>query len=628
MLKEEIIDFFKDLMPFSLLSENELHEIIEDISMEYYPGGVMILTQGGPPSGHLAVIKKGGVKISMTTDKGDEKVIDFRSEGEQFGLLSLISGDHSRTNVNAVEDTICYLLSKEKVLTLLKENPSVNEYFLKSFFVSLIDKTYEETRRRHNGAPESERLLFTTPAGDIVRGASITAAPSDSIREAAGIMAANKVSSLVVVDTSGSPVGMVTDRDLREKVVAQGRDVNSPLHTIMSSTLISVDAADTCFEALIRMIRHKIHHIIVMDGKVLKGMITNHDFMLLQGASPTALVKEISQIQSTADFKDTVANFIRSVGTLLRYGARAHNITGLITELMEKITNGVIDLQEKQTGPAPVPYGLFFFGDGGRRELTLDFQIKMGIVYHKPENPKEAVEVSAYFKDFVKRINSALADSNLPCNTGNCIIEDRVHSFSDWEGLLTKWGTGAGTALDNDLFDMRPIRGDKDMVFALQRFLLRRAGSYRGIREAVAATTLQNRPPLGFFKNFVVEKGGEHKDELDLYLKGIEPLVDCVRIFAIEKEIDNLSTIGRLKEIQKRKALRHADEIERALDYLYGLLIHNQLLQAEKGLPPDSFVNPDGLSSFARKTLKESFQLIESLYGEIENNYWGGKILP
>ena len=120
MLKDEIIEFFENIVPFNQLSKEILAEMVDDITMEYYPKGKHILTQGGPPSQFLGVIKKGGVKVFMASGKGDETVIDYRGEGEHFGLLSVVSGDRSRTNIDTIEDTICYRVSRDKVLSILK----------------------------------------------------------------------------------------------------------------------------------------------------------------------------------------------------------------------------------------------------------------------------------------------------------------------------------------------------------------------------------------------------------------------------------------------------------------------------------------------------------------------------
>ena len=136
MLKEEIVGLFQNVMPFNQLSREALGAMVDDIAMEYYPRGEYILKQDGPPSEFLGVIKKGGVKVYQTLANDEEVIVDLRGEGEHFGMLSLLSGDRSRNNVVTIEDCICYMVPKKTVLDILQNNPAVNEYFLKSFFVN------------------------------------------------------------------------------------------------------------------------------------------------------------------------------------------------------------------------------------------------------------------------------------------------------------------------------------------------------------------------------------------------------------------------------------------------------------------------------------------------------------
>ena len=627
MLKDEIIEFFESVIPFNQLSRETLGEMVDAIAMDYYPKGEQILQQDGPPSEFLGVIKKGGVKVYKDSDDEEEIVLDLRGEGEHFGMLSLLSGDRSRNNVVTIEDTICYKVPKDTVLTILQNNPVVNEHFLKSFFVNLLDKTYEETRRAYTGGTTGEQLLFSTKVKDIVRSAPKTIGSDISIQQAAVAMASKKISSLVVVDSAGLPLGMITDRDFREKVVAEARDVAHPVKAIMNTPLITIDSEDNCFEALLRMIRHRIHHILVMEGGKLKGMLTNHDFMLLQGSSPTILVKEIGQVRTIEELQDTAPKFYKAVSSLLRHGARPHNITGLITELLEKITNTVVEIFEEKNGTAPVPYSLFFFGAGGRHELTLSFKVKMGIVYQDVFSSGQQAELDAYFNLLAETLNSSMLACDLT-GKARCLKADNIQGVSSWQEQFKKWGTGAGTGQDSGFFDMRAIRGEHERVNSLRQQIIKRAAQFRGLMEALAADTLQIKPPLGFFKDFVVEKGGEHKNELDIYNKGIKPLVGCARIFGLEKGVLRRSTLGRLHELNSRHGFKPAEDMSQAFGYLNALLIHSQLRQAEEGALPDNFINPDTLTNFERQTLKESFHLTARLYEEVEGNYWSGKVLP
>lgn len=622
MLKEETLDFLKKIPPFDFLSDEELESIFENLAIEFYPKGSKIHVQNGPPGEHLYVIKKGGVKVYVESDDEAETLIDYRSEGEQFGLLSLVSGDRSRANIVSIEDTICYLIPKKKVLALLQSNPRINQYFLKSFFINFIDKSYDETRKKYTGIGESDRKLFTTQVIDLVRRKPITANCDTSIRAAAAEMVRQKISSTVVVDDSGKPLGMVTDRDFREKVVARGLDVDEPIQAIMSSSLVTVEADEVCFEALLRMMRHKIHHILVMDDDNLKGMVTNHDFMVLQGASPTVLVKEIEKARGIDDLSTTVPKLCKVTHALIREGAKAHNITGFITELTDKIINSVIDRLDKEKGAAPLPYTLFFFGPGGRRELTLNLPLALGIVYEDTDDPEEKSHAEAYFRDFLKNLNESLSACCPRFLGGGGLVLDWIKSFSGWKFFLSQDAKQTGLE-DNlaDFFEIRPIRGDIGRVLQLRDYLLERAATDKNFMDSLAAQVVQNRPPLGFFKKFVVEKSGEHKDQLNIYEKGLKPLVDSVRIFALERGCRDLPTMKRLRKLQQRFFLERADDISQIFDYLLALLIHNQLRQIEEGVEPDNFINPDSLSTLEKKTLKESFLLTAELYDGIEKRY-------
>ncbi len=622
MLEKETIDFLKNVPPFNLLPQADLEGIVEEISLDYFPKGVHILTQGGPPSDFLYIIKKGGVRIYMSSETDEEINVDYRGEGEHFGLLSLVSGDQSRYNIIAYEDTISYLIPKERLLPVLQRNPSVNEFFLKSFFINFIDKTREETVKKYSGLSGGDRVLFTTAVGDVVHKEPVTAPETMSIQEAAQKMAEHKISSVIAVTNTGLPVGIVTDRDLREKVVAKGMELHHPVRMIMSSPLIKVDAEEFCFEALLKMMRYNIHHILVVDSGRFKGILTNHDFMVLQGSSPMVLVKEVEGVRDLERLSNTTPKIHRTVSTLLREGAKAHNVTGIITELTEKLLNRVLDLAEKKIGEPPLTYALFLFDEGGRRELTLNRSLRMGIVYSDTSSTQVIRETEDYFKKLKKILSETIPSCGMSLdNEGGCILAENVMAMSDWKDMFGRWAAAPGRYRPRAVFtDMRAIRGDGEMVATLRKDLLQQLSTQNTMMDVIMMDTIDNRPPLGFFRRFVVEKSGEHRSELDLYEKGIRPLVDAVRAFAIQRGVENYSTWRRVLELKEHSNFAHAEDIEHALEYLLTLLIHHQLEQLEAGEEPDNFINPENLANIEKKTLKETFHLIATLYDLLEKS--------
>jgi len=625
MVQEETIDFLRNVPPLNMLTREELSAIVEDISLEYYPKGGRILVQNGPPSEYLRIIKKGGVKVYMKSHDEDEVVIDYRSEGEHFGLLSLISGDRSRANVMAVDDTICYLIPRERILALIQKHPEMSEYFLKSFFFNFMDKAYDDTRKRHeagSGVGAGDRLLFTTSVGDILTKAPVTTVATASIQDAARVMATNKISSLIVVAPSGGAMGIITDRDLREKVVAGGMDTGLPVSSIMSSPLIKADAEEQCFETLLRMMRYKIHHIIVMEDDSIKGIVTNHDFMVLQGSSPMVLVREVGKLQTMESLGGTTTKLYKTVSTLLREGARSHNITGLITELADKLVNRMADLMEEKVGKSPLKYSMFLYCDGGRRELTLDLGMKMGVVYEDTNNIGLIKATEDYFRRFMSGLEESFSFCSHSGEPGGCLRIADVKSLLDWKDTISRWADPSeDIRLDPGVFDMRSMRGSEEMVHSLRDYLFEAAASRPYLLNTLATDIVRNRPPLGFFRRFVVEKSGEHKNELDLYEKGVRPIMASVRLLAAKNGIRELSTFRRLEELRGQFNIRNIDEIIQSFQYLTNLLIHNQLARIEKDRIPDSFINPEELSNLERKSLKESFMLITSLYETIEKHF-------
>ncbi len=626
MLKEETQAFLRKVHPLDLLPEEDLEALVEDTTLEYFPRDVRILTQDGAPAEHLYLIKKGGVRVSVATDArqrrdraadGEEGiVIDDRSEEDYVGLISLITGEAPRATIVTLEDTICYLVPKTGLLAVLERNPQVNERLLKSYLVHFIDRTFLETRKNYAGNSLGQRTLFSTRLDSVVRRRPITATVTTTIRDAARLMAEHRISSVIVVGEDGEPVGIVTDRDLREKVVATGLELGLGLDGIMSSPLLGIDAGQHCFEALLKMMRRGVHHLAVLEQGRLRGIVTHHDLMVLQGASPAVLVKEMAKIRSLGDLGEAATRLRRTVSTLVREGAAPYDVSETITELAERYVNRVIDLRERELGAAPLAYSLFLLGDGGRRELLLDGRLELGVATEETEDPRVLERSQAYFADLRKLFGEARPASGGVIDAR--LLDDHVMSFSDWRRTFEGWAADPPPDLRaGRLLDLRPIRGDVRAVESLRSLLLRRSTSCEGLLGRLVAETVANRPPIGFFRRFVVAKSGEHRNELDLRQKGIRPLVEVVRILAIEKGIEELSTRDRLRQLCAG-SFPHGEKIEQALDYVVALLLHHQLARIDRGEEPDTFLELETLEPVEKKTLKEAFQLTALLYERLE----------
>ncbi len=623
---EDVIDFLKSVPPFEFLSDEVINSVTVKTSLEYYPKGTYILLQDGAPSEFLYVIKKGGVKVFRRVENEDI-VIDYRSEGDSFGFVSLMSGDKSRANVVAIDDTICYLIPKDIILGLINKYSEVRDFFLRSFMNIYLDKGYREEQYKRSITSTVDKILFTTPVEEIATKEVISVTENTSIKEAAKIMCENSISSLIIMDSNGIPVGIITDKDLRKKVVASARNVDEPVKNIMSYPIIKIDAKDFCFEAVVRMLKYNIHHLLVIKNGKIHGIITNHDIMMLQGLSPITIVRDL-EIQQTIEGLINASKGVNIiVGNLISQGAKASNITRIITEINDRIVKKIIQFAEREFGQPPVPYCWLALGSEGRKEQTFKTDQDNALVYADP-SPSEQEAVQKYFLEFTKYIKESLLKCGFPPCPGDIMASNPkwCQPLKTWKKYFSQWiytPKGENINLSNIFFDFRGIYGDLSLEENLRDYLLNIVRDQKVFLGYLANLAVRNKPPLGFFKTFVVEKSGEHKDKLNLKIKGIAPIVDIIRLFSLEKSVRETSTLERIDSLRNKHTVvrDYADEIIYAFEFLMLLRMRHQYEQVLQGNVPDNFIDPESLSNLEKKLLKDTFQLISKLQDILIERY-------
>jgi CBS domain-containing protein len=627
MIIDEVNEFLGQVPAFRLLESADLRELASRVEVDFSPAGTALLTEGGPPSGFLRIVVSGGVKASLPAGDG-EFVVDYRSEGAAIGYLSLLSGEGSRMDVTAVEDTVCYMIPREPFMELLERRPEIHEFFTRTFIAPYLDKAFSDTRANSLVLGGGEQLLFTTPVGQLQTREPVAASSGITIRDAAGIMSRNRVSSLVLTDAAGAPVGILTDRDLRDKVTAVARSCTEPVANIMSRIAVSVDAAEPCFDALVAMMQHNVHHLPVLEQGRLRRVITNHDLMLLIGKSPLSVVREIDGQQDLAGLARASRKIDNLIGMLLREGARAGNIARVITEINDRLVLRTLELVGRGLGPAPVAWNWIVFGSEGRREQTFKTDQDNAIIYADPRNAEEARQALDWFALFTPRVRDALASCGFPpCPAGYVAANPSwCKPLSSWMHTFNGWivNPDAKAVLNSlILFDFRSPHPEDSLAKDLRSHLavaIRRSPAFLGF---LANQIVKNPPPLGFLNRIVVEKEGEHRDRLNLKLHAIAPIVDLARLFALEKGIAETGTVDRLQTLRGLNTIvgSYGEELEQAFEFLMSLRIHHQHAQIAAGREPDNFVDPDRLSALEKKTAREAFGLVAKLQGLVIERY-------
>jgi CBS domain-containing protein len=458
----------------------------------------------------------------------------------------------------------------------------------------------------------------------------LSCTPNVSIRMAARLMAQRRVSSIVITEKGQTtPLGILTDNDLRTKVLAADISPEVAVSEIMSQPVHTISPDAYAFDVLLSMSKHGVRLLIVLENNHMIGIISEHDLHMETGYSPVQIVGEIERTDSMDTLISMGSKIDSVLEMMLRQGGPVKQLVALITELNDRLTFRMLKLVEKEMeneglGKPPAPYGWLAFGSEGRKEQTLHTD-QDNALFFSNNSDKDEAECKTWFLRFSERVVNALIRSGIPPCPGGIMASNPkwCQSESHWRDAFLEWITepNPDTLLKASIFfDFRPIYTGTEFPHILQDLLLKSIRKHRLFIRFMAKVSLTNRPPLSLLKRFVVEKTGEHRNKFDLKMRGLTPVVDAARVLSLDLGIKTQNTLGRLAEISKRGVIDstfHAD-LREAYEFFVYLQISRHLDALAKGEAPDNFIDPGSLNSLQRKMLRESFAVVNRLQRTIE----------
>lgn len=637
-----IIDFLKTVVPFNTLDDLVLARVVASIQVAFYPAGQRIIRMGAPASGFLYVVQTGCARISISDESGREILVDLRGEGDSFGAVSLREGRNALFNISAEEDLIAFLIPKATVDDLLDRYAPFRRYFGFS-----LARNFKAVRRSadeqlslltRDNQIQFDQFMTGKRVADLMSTAPLTCRPETSVRQAARRMKARGVGSILILDAQELPVGILTDSDLRSQIVAEGRDLETPVAAIMSAPVRGIAPRAFAFDALLDMSRFAVSHIAVIEDRHAVGIISEHDFQLAAGMSPVGMIGDITNATSIDALVGKRAHIDRVLEMAMQRSGAVKPMVALVAELNDRVTHQFIRVVEREMtagawGPPPAPYCWLAMGSEGRREQTLCSDQDNALLY---QDVPASAEPSArqWFLAFAEKVVDALARFGIPRCQGGVMASNPnwCLGLRAWRHLFTDWidaPTPENMRLATVFFDFRSIGGGFDGALQLRRDLTAMAAGKRHFAREMAANALYNRPPLGFLRQFVVETSGAHTRGLNLKLRGLTPVVDALRVMALEKGIPETNTMARLEATTRLKMLDadFAAAVDDAYDYINFIRISHHLANRHRGAPLDNLVDPTRLNPMERKVLKESFAIVSRLQEMLSVRYqiWGAR---
>ncbi len=601
--------------PFDALPPDRLETAARNVRVEYFPEGSVILQEGGAPAEFLYVIRKGAVELV----EGD-RILDLLTEGEAFGQLSLFSGLGPTATMRAHEDTICYLIDAAVAEQILGTKPGL------AFFSSMV-------RRQIIRAEEQRDAARADPAGvsveALIMRRPVTCDASITVREAAALMARERVSSLIIPrhgdgggdgggDGRGGGIGILTDRDLRSRVLAEGLDAETRVEAVMTYPAVSVPPETMAAEVLSMMLERGFHHFPVTerDGSLI-GVVTDTDLMRLERFSPFALKSAIERSKDRAALVAAGRDLPKVVIALVDAHADPVDVGHVVGVTVDALTRRSLDLAIDDLGDPPVPWAWLALGSAARHEQALHSDQDHALAFDpQGAQEEEASAYDEYFAKLARRVTDDLEAVGLPRCNGGAMAENAQlrRTLDGWAAAFRGWMDDPGlegSILTSIVFDYRRVTGPLDVERTLDG-LIRTAPGHPLFLRHLARRALDESPPTGFLRDLVVEAKGDHAGTLDVKHRGITLITNLARTYAISSGIAEKRTLTRLRAAQASGAIDEETraDLSEGFRVLWGVRLRHQAAQARAGLEADDHVDPKTLGPAERRHLKEAFRAI------------------
>ena len=631
-----IIDFLKKVVPFNTLGTGVLRHIVSKTEIAFYPQGAMLIRVGQHSPGHLFIIQTGCARVTITDESNDEILVDMRGEGEIFGAFSLLRGHEALFNVRVEEDLIAFLIPKGVVQSILTTNDAFKRYFDSTLARNFKAVRESADHKRSLYTPENQldtdMFLTGKRVSELMSADVLTCSLKTTVQQAARKMKQRRVGSIVVTDDNHGLAGIVTDADLRSRILAEGLSLKTPVHKIMSAPVCTISPQAYTFDALLKMSRFRLSHLVVVDSERAVGIISEQDFQIEIGSSPVGMIEDIDKSPSVNDLVGLRPKIDRILEMAMLRSGSVWPMVALFAELNERVAKRFIRLLEKEMadqgyGNPPVPYCWLAMGSEGRQEQTLLTDQDNALLYKDvPDGDND--QVKGWFLRLSRRVVDALEQYGIPRCTGGIMASNPQWCMraSDWEKTFAGWiSTTSPFALRmcTIFFDFRGIAGQLENAVGLRLKLNEMTRESTYFIPQLAKNALINKPPLGFLRQIAVEKSGEHKNQVNLKLKGLTPVVDAARVLALESGITATNTMERLETVADKGKLEpeFLSELDDAYDFINFIRISHHIRSLSQGDFMNNFITPSRLNYIQRKWLKESFTIVSRLQEKLSIRY-------
>ncbi|MDP5307219.1 putative nucleotidyltransferase substrate binding domain-containing protein [Paracoccus spongiarum] len=592
----ETADFIATVHPYDSLPRDELARVAASFSRRAYAAGAEVYHVGDLLPG-LYLIESGRIRV---TDRNGDSVSELGPRNS-FGERGLLRDGAAVTSAVACEDAVVLMLPAEEVRRLIQAHRPVARFF-----------------DRGRGPADRGTDIALLKVGELLTRRPLSCPPDTPIIEAARMMREARVSSIGV--TEGDRLtGLVTIRDMSNRVVAEGRDLRGPVRAVMTHDPITLPASALGYDVLNVMLERRVGHLPVVEDGRFVGMVSQTDLTRVQAITASALIREVAMADSVAALARTTARIPDLLARLVTAHQRHEVVTGMITDIADAVTRRLLAMAADRLGPAPAPWLWAACGSQGRQEQTGVSDQDNCLILAEGADPADP-----WFADLARQVSDGLhACGYVYCPGDMMATNPRWRQPREvWRGYFRDWiehPSPEAQMLASVMFDLRAIGGEAALLADLQRETLGMAGKNSIFVAHMIANSLKHRPPLGLIGGFATIRAGEHRHHIDMKHNGVVPVTDLARVYALQGGIAAVNTRARLEDAEAAGVISAsgARDLLAAYDLIQTMRLDNQAHLIRAGRKPDNYLSPSDLPDFERSHLRDAFVVVRGMQSAV-----------
>lgn len=614
-LLPNIVVFLQNLSPFQQLPNETLENIASDIDILYLGKGDK-LTNDDSHLRHLYIVRTGSVEQRFP----DGGLRSRLGESDLFGFSLNTEDDTPAYQTIALQNTLLYRLDYSALLDDASDYPEVTEQLALNANMRMQSSLHVQWNQTDKG-------LFFEPIAKVASSRIAIATPQMTIQQVAHLMRHQLNCTCAVIVENDQLLGMITDKDMTKRVVAEAIDVTLPITQVMTHQPWTVSQDELVLTAVGIMMQHNIQNLpVVNEQHQVVGLITPQQLVLQHSVQAIFLIEKISRAESISELVPLALERQAVFEAMAHANLPAKLIGRVLSMIYDAFTRQIIKFAEQALGSAPCEYAWLAAGSHAREEVHLGSDQDNALLLDNCATESDR----AYFSHFAMYVCKGLDECGYAICSGRFMAATPKWCQTQhvWQQYYRKWASNPEYDLLLNLtvfMDIRRVSGSEVLFRQLDEFRLEQVNGNGKLMSALVRNTLRTRPPLGIFNNLVLEKDGKNEKRLNIKKAAVNCLVDLARIYALNEGARSLNTEERFHDAWQQGVVNEHSyqDLIGTYHFVNQLRYRHHLECLRKGEAISNYLLPDHFSSFDRQHLKDAFRIISGFQDAIKMKFGG-----